>query len=280
MNGTTTIEVKTGYGLDMSGEEKMLRVINRLRKFHRSNVIGTFLGAHAAAPEHPTTDDYTRFLLRDLLPMARRVGGAVFCDVFCETGVFTPEQADLILRAGVKLGFKPKIHADEFTDSGGAKIANQVGAVSADHMVHSPISELEKMAETGVVPVLLPGSSHGLLIKEHASAREMLSIGLPVALGTDFSPANWMLNQLTVAALAARELRMKSDEIIRGITTNAARALGLERTLGSIAPRHRADLVLLNASNHKWVGYAYADGLVDKVLIRGEVVVEEGKPVF
>src|SRR6058998_2224878 len=109
LNGTTTIEVKTGYGLDMSGEEKILRVINRLRKFHQSNVVGSFLGAHAVPPEHPTADDYTRFLLRNLLPMARRVGGAVFCDVFCETGVFTLEQADLILRAGVKLGFKPKI---------------------------------------------------------------------------------------------------------------------------------------------------------------------------
>ena len=279
-NGTTTVEVKTGYGLDMSGEAKMLRVINRLRKFHQSNVIGTFLGAHAVPPEHPTADDYSRFLLRVLLPMARKIGGAVFCDVFCETGVFTPEQASVILRAGVKLGFRPKIHADEFTNSGGARVANQIRAVSADHMIHSPISELDKMAETGVVPVLLPGSSHSLLMKEHAPAREMLSIGLPVALGSDFSPANWMLDQLTVAAFAARELRMKSDEIIRGITTNAARALGLERTLGSIAPRQRADLVLLNAPNHKWVGYAYGDGLVDKVLIRGEVVVEEGKPVF
>jgi imidazolonepropionase len=147
-------------------------------------------------------------------------------------------------------------------------------------MIHSPISELDKMTETGVVPVLLPGSSHSLLMKEHAPAREMLSIGLPVALGSDFSPASWMLNQLTVAVLAARELRMKSNEIIRGITTNAARALGLERSLGSIASRQRADLVLLNAPNHKWIGYAYGDGLVDKVLIRGEVVVEEGRPVF
>lgn len=280
LNGTTTIEVKSGYGLDLAGEEKLLRVIKSLRRSHRSNIIGSFLGAHAVPPEHPTADDYTRFLLRVLLPMARKIGGSVFCDVFCERGVFTPEQASMILRAGVKLGFKPKIHADEFTDSGGARVANQIRAVSADHLVQSPISELERMAKTGVVPVLLPGSSHSLLMKEHSPAREMLSIGLPVALGTDFSPANWMLSQLTVAALAARELRMKSDEIIRGITTNAARALGLERTLGSIAPRQRADLVILNAPNHKWIGYAYGDGLVDKVLIRGEVVVEEGRPVF
>src|SRR5207245_9292283 len=108
------------------------------------------------------------------------------------------------LRAGVSRGFKPKIHADEVTDSGGLRVANGIRAVSADHLVQSPISELERMAETGVVPVLLPGSSHSLLMKEHAPAREMLSIGLPVALGTDFSPANWMLSYLTVAALAAR----------------------------------------------------------------------------
>ena len=280
MNGTTTIEMKTGYGLDLSAEQKMLLVINRLRESHRSSIVGTFLGAHAVPPEHPTSDDYTRFLLHDLLPMARKIGGASFCDVFCEEGVFTPEQSSAILRSAVKLGFKPKIHADEFTDSGGARVANQVKAVSADHLVHSPTSELEKMKDTGVVPVLLPGSSQSLLMKEHAPAREMLSIGLPVALGTDFSPANWMLSQLTVAALAARELRMRSDEIIRGITVNAARALGLERSIGSITPGHRADMVLLNAPNHKWIGYAYGDGLVNKVLIRGDVVVEEGRPVF
>src|SRR3989442_13806912 len=147
-NGTTTVEVKTGYGLDMSGEAKMLRVINRLRKFHQSNVIGTFLGAHAVPPESPTTDDYTRFLLGDLLPMARNIGGAVFCDVFCETGGFTPEQAVLVFRGGVKVGFKPKIHADQFTGRGGAKNANQDGAVFSDHLVQSPISHRELLAET------------------------------------------------------------------------------------------------------------------------------------
>jgi imidazolonepropionase len=280
MNGTTTVEVKTGYGLDLSAEQKMLLVINRLRESHRSNVVGTFLGAHAVPPEHPTSDDYTRFLLHDLLPMARKIGGASFCDVFCEEGVFTPEQSSTILRSAVKLGFKTKIHADEFSDSGGARVANHVKAISADHLIHSPAFELEKMSETGVVPVVLPASSHSLLMKDKAPAREMLSIGLPVALGTDFSPANWMLSQLTVAALAARELRMRSDEILRGITINAARALGLERSIGSITPRQRADLVLLNAPNHKWIGYAYGDGLVNKVLIRGDVVVEEGRPVF
>src|SRR5713101_6057039 len=155
LNGTTTIEVKTGYGLDLSGEEKMLRVVNRLRKSHRSNVLVTFLGAHAVPPEHPTPDDYTRFLFRDLLPMALRVGGASFCDVFCEAGVFTPEQSRRILQSASKLGFKTKIHADEFTDSGGAKVANQIKAVSADHLIHSPTIELEKMKETSVVPVLL-----------------------------------------------------------------------------------------------------------------------------
>src|SRR2546426_896060 len=112
-NGTTTVEVKTGYGLDMSGEAKMLRVINRLRKFHQSNVIGTFLGAHAVPPESPTTDDYTRFLLGDLLPMARKIGGAVFLDVFCETGVVSTPQGRLVFMGGVEVGFKAEISSDE-----------------------------------------------------------------------------------------------------------------------------------------------------------------------
>ena len=129
------------------------------------------------------------------------------------------------------------------------------------------------MKAKGVTPVLLPVSSHSILMQQYAPAREMLDIGLPVALGTDFSPANWILDQLTVAAFAARELRMRSDEIIRGITLNAARALGIERSIGSISPGKQADLVVLNMPNHKWIGYAYNEGLVDKVLIRGKLVV-------
>jgi imidazolonepropionase len=176
-------------------------------------------------------------------------------------------------------GLKPKIHADQFSDSQGAKVASDVRATSADHLVHSEPDELKRMGQTSVIPVLLPASSHSLLSTDYAPARDMLSQGLPVALGTDFSPSNWILRPLTVAAIAARGLRMKATEIIRAITINAARSLGLHYDVGSIAPRKRADIVILKVPSYKWVGYTYGEGLVDKVLIAGREVVREGKKV-
>lgn len=135
------------------------------------------------------------------------------------------------------------------------------------------------MEKTSVTPIVLPASSHSLLSHDYAPARDMLSAGLQVALGSDFSPSNWTLGPLTVAAIAARELRMKSDEIIRGITINAAKGLGVDRSVGSLGPGKAADLVILKAPSHKWIGYTYGEGIVDKVLIAGKEEVSEGKRV-
>lgn len=278
LNGTTTVEVKTGYGLDLPGEAKMLRVIKQLKKAHPSNLVGTFLGAHAIPPEHPNSEDYVQHLLRVMLPKCKQLGGATFCDVFCEKGVFTEDQASKVLRAAIRLGYRPKIHADEFADSGGARVANQLSAVSADHCVHSETRELERMNAKHVTPVLLPGSSRSLFMDKPAPAQFMLSLGLPVALGTDFNPANWMFSQLTTAEEAARTFRMRAEDIIRGITTNAARALGIQNRVGSISRGMDADLVLLKAPHYSWIGYTYSDGLpVDNVLIRGKTVAEKGR---
>lgn len=277
--GTTTIEIKSGYGLRQQDEIKILGTINRLMKQHPCRIVATFLGAHAVPPEHSEPQTYARLVIEEMLPAVRKRGLAKFCDVFCEKGAFDAKSSLKILRAALRMGLRVKIHADEFSDSGGAAIANKTRAASADHLVHSPASELEKMRETGVTPVLLPASSHSLLMTQYARAKEMLSMELPVALGTDFSPANWVLGQLTSAALAARELRMGADEIIRGITINAARALRLDHRIGAITPGRAADINILRAPSHKWIGYAYAGGLVDKVLIEGKVVVAGGKRV-
>ena len=276
--GTTTLEIKSGYGLRLDQELKILRVIRQLKKENPCRIVATFLGAHSI-PTGMTPEEYAKMVIEDMIPAVREEGLAEFCDVFCEEGVFSPELSAKILRAGTRDGLRPKIHADQFTDSKGAKVANIVKAASADHLVHSNSDELGRMSETLVVPVLLPGSSHSLLSTDYAPAREMLSEGLPVALGTDFSPSNWVLGLLTVAAEAARGLRMKADEIIRGVTINAARALGLEHTVGSIAKGKRADLVILKAPSYKWIGYTYGEGLVDKVLIGGREVVKEGKRI-
>jgi imidazolonepropionase len=276
--GTTTLEIKSGYGLSLEDELKILRVIRQLKRQNLCQVASTFLGAHAV-PAWMTPEDYAKTVIDEMIPTVHQQKLAEFCDVFCEDGVFNPELSKKILRAGNSYGLKPKIHADQFTDGQGARIANDVGATSADHLVHSKPGELGRMTKTSVVPVVLPASSHSLLTSAHAPVTEMLSMGLPVALGTDFSPSNWILGQLTVAAIAARELRMKAADIIRGITINAARALHLQDSVGSIRNGKRADIVTLKVPNHKWIGYTYGEGIVDKVLIEGREVVREGKRV-
>jgi imidazolonepropionase len=277
-SGSTTVEIKSGYGLRLDDELKILRTVQRLGKDHPCNIVPTFMGAHAVPPGEPSPE-YVSIVVDEMLPKVAQAGLAEFCDVFCEQGVFDSIESDRILRKAAKLGLKPKIHADQFTDSGGAEVANKLHATSADHLVHSSAKQLEKMTETEVIPVLLPSSSHSLLTGESADARGMLAIGLPVALGTDFSPSNWMLGQLTVAALASRELRMNAAEIIRGITINAARALGLEKRIGSLHRGKRADIVTLRAPNHRWVGYTYGERVVDNVLIGGEPVVKDGRRI-
>ncbi len=276
--GTTTLEIKSGYGLRLYDEMKILRVVRQLAKRNPCRLVSTFLGAHAIPPE-TDQEEYSRIIVEEMLPPVRDGGLAQFCDVFCEEGVFTAEKSMKILKAGLKMGLRPKIHADQFTNSGGARIANDLRAASADHLVYSSSNELKRMTETGVSPVVLPASSHSLLSNKPAPAREMLSWGLPVALGSDFSPSNWILGQMAVAAVAARELRMKAEEIIRGITINAARALGQQRRVGSIASGKAADLVTVKVPNYRWVGYAYGEGVVDKVLIGGRKVVDQGKRV-
>jgi imidazolonepropionase len=277
--GSTTVEVKSGYGLRTDTEVKILETIRVLARTHPCHVISTFLGAHAIPREYPSSQEYARLVIEEMLPIIFKNHLAAFCDVFCEEGAFDAKESLSILRAAIRGGLKAKIHADEFSANGGTHVANSIGAVSADHLVFAPERELEKMVKTRVVPVVLPASSHSLLSEKRAKALEMLSIGLPVALGTDFSPANWVFGQLTVAALAARELGMRTADIIRGITVNAARAVGVGGSVGSLSPGKQANITILKVPNHDWIGYTYGEGVVDKVLIGGRVVVENGKRV-
>src|SRR5437879_10027976 len=278
-SGSTTVEIKSGYGLREDDEFKILRTIQRLKKYHPIAIVPTFMGAHAVPPGE-TSSEYVLGVINEMLPQIAHAGLAEFCDVFCERGAFDSIESRRILGKAKKLGLKLKIHADQFSDSGGAEVANKLHTTSADHLVHSPTRQLEKMGKTNVIPVVLPSSSHSLLTRESADARGMLAMGLPVALGTDFSPSNWMLGQLTVAALASRELTMSAPEIIRGITINAARAIGLEERVGSLHAGKQADLVTLRAPNHKWIGYTYGERIVDNVLIGGEWVVQDGRRIL
>jgi imidazolonepropionase len=278
-SGSTTLEIKSGYGLRDDGELKILKTIQRLQKYHPCRIVPTFMGAHAVPPGE-TSSEYVLSVINEMLPQIARAGLADFCDVFCEQGAFDSLESGRILGKARRLGLRLKIHADQFTDNGGAEIANKLHVTSADHLVHSPAKQLEKMVRTKVTPVLLPSSSLSVLSRDTADARSMLTLGLPVALGTDFSPSNWMLGQLTVAALASRELRMNASEIIRGITINAARALGLEKRVGSLQVGKDADLVTLRVPNHRWIGYTFGERIVENVLIGGEWVVRNGKRIL
>ena len=275
-SGSTTVEIKSGYGLRDDEEFKILRTIHRLKNYHSCRIVPTFMGAHAVPPGEASSE-YVLSVIDEMLPQIARAGLAEFCDVFCEQGAFDSLESGRILGEARRLGLRLKIHADQFTDSRGAELANKLHVTSADHLVHSPAKQLERMTETRVTPVVLPSSSLSVLTGENADARSMIGLGLPVALGTDFSPSNWMFGQLTVAALASRELRMKASEIIRGITINAARALGLEKRVGSLHVGKDADLVTLRVPNHSWIGYTYGERIVDNVLIGGKWVVRNGK---
>jgi imidazolonepropionase len=277
-SGSTTVEIKSGYGLRDDQEFKILRTINRLKKYHSCRIVPTFMGAHAVPPGEASSE-YVLSVIDEMLPQIARAGLAEFCDVFCEQGAFDSLESGRILGKARRLGLRLKIHADQFTDSRGAELANKLHTTSADHLVHSPTKQLERMAETRVTPVVLPSSSLSALTRENADARSMIALGLPVALGTDFSPSNWMLGQLTVAALASRVLRMKASEIIQGITINAARALGMEKKVGSLHVGKDADLVTLRLSNYRWIGYTYGERIVDNVLIGGKWVVKNGKRI-
>ncbi|HZD12026.1 MAG TPA: imidazolonepropionase [Candidatus Binatus sp.] len=274
--GSSTVEIKSGYGLRLDDELRILRIIRYLEKRHPCRVVPTFLGAHAI-PSGEVSSEYVTNVTNDMLPRVSEEKLATFCDVFCERGAFDAYQSERILRKAATFGLRPKIHADQFTDSGGTMVANKIRATSADHLAHSSLEEIEKMRRTKVVPVVLPASSHSLLSQNKANARAMLDLGLPVALGTDFNPSNWALGQLTVAALASRDLRMTPSEIIQGITINAAMALGLEKEVGSLESGKAADLVTLKIPNHSWVGYTYGENIVDNVLIGGEWVVRDGR---
>ena len=274
--GSTTVEIKSGYGLRIEEEMRILKIIQNLRKWHPCRVVPTFLGAHAI-PIGENSAEYVASVADTMLPKVGQQRLAKFCDVFCEHGAFNSFESERILRKASSIGLQPRIHADQFSDSGGANVANKVHATSADHLVHSPRHEIERMTKTKVTPVVLPASSHSLLSPDRANARAMLDLGLPVALGTDFSPSNWVLGQLTVASLASRDLRMTAAEIIQGITINSARALGLEKQVGSLQPGKNADLVSLRVPNHNWIGYTYGEDIVDNVLIGGEWVVKAGR---
>lgn len=271
-HGTTSIEVKSGYGLNVEAEMMILEVARTLSEEHRADISTTFLGAHAVPPEfkdHP--EGYVDQVIERMIPRVADEELADFCDVFCEEGFFDVEQSRAILEEGKTYGLVPKLHADELSDVGGANLAAEVGAISADHLEKSSDDGIGQMAEGDVVGVLLPGTSFSTNIG-YADARRMIDLGLPVALATDFNPNCWTESMQFMISLACYKMRMLPTEAVVASTINAAHAIGKARDVGSLEIGKQGDVIILDIENHEQIPYRFASNHVDTVIKRGDIV--------
>jgi imidazolonepropionase len=283
-HGVTTVEAKSGYGLDLQTELRLLEVAHQLGLEGPIEVVPTWLGAHAVPPElrnrPDATDAYVRSLIDEQLPGVAAQGRAVAADVFCEEGVFSAEQSRRILSAAAGFGLRPRLHADELAPSGGAELAAEIGATSADHLATpSPagIAAMARVAAEGrpVVATLLPATTWFLMKDHHAPARTFIEQGVPVAIGTDFNPGTSPTPSLPLAMTAAcLNLRMTPDEVLAAVTINAALAIGLADEIGSLEGGKQADLVVWAVPTSRQIPYWPAADLVRTVIKRGRIVLD------
>ena len=282
LHGTVAVEAKSGYGLTTRSEINSLKAIRRAAAAHPVRAVRTFLGAHVVPEEF--RDDragYVNLVIEEMIPRIARLKLADFCDVFVERGAFSVAEARAILRAGKRHGMRPKVHADQFRDRGGARLAAEVGAVSVEHVDATRRAGMRALAAARVVPVLLPSASLFTGLKHVPDARALIEEGCAVALASDFNPGTSPTeNLMFVASLGCSLLGMTPEEVITAITRNAAVACGLEETHGRIAVDRPAHLVILDAPSYVHVPYRMGTNLVHSVLVSGLVVVENGRLAY
>ncbi len=264
--GTTTCEGKSGYGLNTETELKILKTQKLLNDSHPIDIISTFLGAHAIPWEY-NVDEYIDLIIKDMIPKISNY--AKFCDVFCEKDIFSIAQSRDILKAGRKNGLIPKIHADEIYDTGGAALAAELNAISADHLLRSSKDGLKLMAEKGIIGVLLPATPFSLMMNEYANARYMIDKGIAVAIASDLNPNCWTENMQFIIQLACLNMKMTPAEAITAATYNGACAIGLNNQIGSLEIGKQADLIILDCPNYKHIPYHFGINLVDNVIKKG-----------
>ncbi len=276
-HGTTTLEAKSGYGLETDAELKMLRVIRLLNKNHPVDLVPTFLGAHEYPPEYRDNHEgYINLLIKEMIPKVTEEKLAVACDIFCETGVFSVEEARLILTYAKKHGLEVKVHADQLTPLGGTKLAVELEALSADHIEFIDDEGIEALAGSSTVAGLLPVAAHFLRMKEDPPVREMINRGVICALATDFNPGSAMSESMQMALhLAVIRFRISTEEAIWMATAGSAKALGLEDR-GWIGEGALCDLVAWKAENIREIPYHFGVNLAGKVFKRGELVADNG----
>ncbi|MGI6697545.1 MAG: imidazolonepropionase [Clostridia bacterium] len=282
LHGTTTIEAKSGYGLNMEDELKCLRVAETLNRQHPVDIVSTFLGAHAVPEEYrDRKEEYIDFLIQEVMPLVKRLGLAEFCDVFCEKGVFSVEESRKILSRAREMGYKLKIHADEIETTGGAELAGELGVVSADHLLAMSGRGLKKMKEGGVIAVLLPGTSFNLNVGKYARARDIIDAGLAVALATDYNPGSCPTENIQlILSLACLKMKMTPEEVVIAATINSAHAIDRGKEIGSLEVGKKADIVVLDVPNIEYLPYHFGINHVDKVIKDGRLVVDEQRLVY
>ena len=275
--GVTTVEGKSGYGLDYDTEIKQLEVMKELNDIHPVDVVSTFLGAHAVPAEYKgKQNDYIDFMIEKVMPYVAENELAEFCDVFCEEGVFSVEESRKILLEAKELGMKLKIHADEIASLGGAELGAELGTVSADHLLHASDKGIKDMAERKVVSTLLPTTAF-CLREPFAKGRYMIDNGCGVALATDFNPGSGFTNSIPlIFALSAIYMNMTIEETITAMTINGAAALDRADTIGSIDVGKKGDLVVLEYPSYKFLPYNTGVNIVEKVIKNGVLVYSNG----
>ncbi len=281
-HGTTTIEAKSGYGLNLEDELKCLRAARKLDGQHPVDIVSTFMGAHAVPPEYDgKKEQYIDFLIQEVMPCVKRMDLAEFCDVFCEKGVFSVEDSRKLLTRAGEMGYKLKIHADEIESLGGAELAGELKAVSAEHLVAVSKKGLKRMKDGKVIATLLPGTSFNLYMSKYARARDMIEAGLAVALATDYNPGSCPTENLQfIISLACLKMNMTPEEVVCAVTINGAHAIGRGKEIGSLEVGKKADIVVMDVPNIDYLPYHFGINHVDKVIKNGRLVVDGQRLVY
>lgn len=276
IHGTTTIEAKSGYEMTLKGEMRQLEIINLVDKLHPIDLVPTFC-AQAIPPEWKGhEDEFSKEIAFKWLPEIANRKLAEYADVFCEIGFFNVHQSKVILESARKLGMKIRIHADWLADSGGGALGAELNVVSADHLIHTPLDVIDKLARSSVIGILLPTTPFCYLGK-YANAREFIKRGLPIALGTDLSAINMCESMQMMMTIAAFQMKMTPAEVFSAATINAAHSINRAHEIGSIEVGKKADIIILDMPNHKFIPFHYGINLVEKVIKNGKLIVDRGR---
>ena len=273
--GTTTLEAKSGYGLDTESELKSLRVLDHVNSAHAIDIVPTFLGAHAIPPEfNGDPKGYFTLLCKEMIPAVAEQGIAKFCDVFCEEGYFNVNDSRIILQTAARHNLIPRIHADEFTDSGAAGLAAEIEAISADHLMAVSDQGIKDMAIAGVMAILLPGTTFFLGGHSYAPARKMINAGINIALATDFNPGSCHIQSMPfIISLACLYLDLTIDEALKAATWTGACALNVEQNVGSIEVGKKADLIIWDLDTPEEIPYNVPSVPIQNVIKNGNLVI-------